>query len=362
MCRAQAALLVLISFARVKRSRYAVLLVAGLLSNCLLLTGCGEKAAPNVLLVTFDTTRADHMGYANGRSGVTPTLDDLAGEARRTRITCSRLERPSSPRRALFFQSALCLARAYEGLAESEKALSWYRRALAIDPTNAAACGAGNLLKRHGDLDEAEKYFREAVRAAPHQALGYVHMASLMTARGRRAEAEEWLAKAHSAEPDSGLTAAGTARDLVRAGKRAEALAILERAHSHDSTSPAVESMIGDLRIQQRDWAGAEPYLRRTVNLRRTDAVSWDNLGAALAHLNQLIEAKSCFEKFLSLDPGRTQAALNLGTLELAEGNPRRALSLAEDVLHRNPSLVQAAPLRDKAAAALPRSGRGRTP
>jgi arylsulfatase A-like enzyme/Flp pilus assembly protein TadD len=48
-----------------------------LLAVCLLL-GCGRKAPPNVLLVTFDTTRADHMGYATGSRGVTPTLDALA--------------------------------------------------------------------------------------------------------------------------------------------------------------------------------------------------------------------------------------------------------------------------------------------
>jgi choline-sulfatase len=39
---------------------------------------CGRKK--NLVLITFDTTRADHMGYATGRSGVTPTLDVLAGQ------------------------------------------------------------------------------------------------------------------------------------------------------------------------------------------------------------------------------------------------------------------------------------------
>jgi len=41
------------------------------------LIGCSEK--PNVLLVTFDTTRADAVGYASsGRKGVTPNLEALA--------------------------------------------------------------------------------------------------------------------------------------------------------------------------------------------------------------------------------------------------------------------------------------------
>jgi choline-sulfatase len=36
------------------------------------------RSKPNVLLVTFDTTRWDHMGYATGREGITPMLDALA--------------------------------------------------------------------------------------------------------------------------------------------------------------------------------------------------------------------------------------------------------------------------------------------
>lgn len=40
--------------------------------------GCGGSSRPNVLLVTFDTTRWDHMGYATGRKGLTPMLDAMA--------------------------------------------------------------------------------------------------------------------------------------------------------------------------------------------------------------------------------------------------------------------------------------------
>ncbi len=42
------------------------------------LAGCHGSSRPNVLLVTFDTTRWDHMGYATGRKGLTPMLDAMA--------------------------------------------------------------------------------------------------------------------------------------------------------------------------------------------------------------------------------------------------------------------------------------------
>jgi arylsulfatase A-like enzyme/tetratricopeptide (TPR) repeat protein len=43
----------------------------------LLALACNRPPA-NVLLVTFDTTRWDHVGYASGRQGLTPNLDALA--------------------------------------------------------------------------------------------------------------------------------------------------------------------------------------------------------------------------------------------------------------------------------------------
>lgn len=45
----------------------------------LLSTACHqEPLRPNILLVTFDTTRWDHMGWAGGKPGVTPMLDAMA--------------------------------------------------------------------------------------------------------------------------------------------------------------------------------------------------------------------------------------------------------------------------------------------
>jgi len=56
----------------------------------LLLASACSRSRPNVLLVTFDTTRWDHVGYATGREGLTPTLDALAAEGTwfETCVTC----------------------------------------------------------------------------------------------------------------------------------------------------------------------------------------------------------------------------------------------------------------------------------
>ena len=56
------------------------------------LCGCARKAArPNVLIVTFDTTRADHIGCYEPHSGHTPNIDALAADGtvfENARTTC----------------------------------------------------------------------------------------------------------------------------------------------------------------------------------------------------------------------------------------------------------------------------------
>jgi len=44
----------------------------------LLDAGCGRRRPPDVVLITLDTTRADHIGCYHGRPAHTPTLDSLA--------------------------------------------------------------------------------------------------------------------------------------------------------------------------------------------------------------------------------------------------------------------------------------------
>jgi arylsulfatase A-like enzyme/tetratricopeptide (TPR) repeat protein len=53
-------------------SAAAAAIVAALLAG-----GCGGPR-PNVLVVTFDTVRWDHVGWASGRAGLTPMLDAMA--------------------------------------------------------------------------------------------------------------------------------------------------------------------------------------------------------------------------------------------------------------------------------------------
>lgn len=60
-------------------SLFVLMRRASLVCLCLLLASLGARAeAPNIILVTVDTTRADRMGFLGNQQGITPNLDLLA--------------------------------------------------------------------------------------------------------------------------------------------------------------------------------------------------------------------------------------------------------------------------------------------
>ena len=66
----------------------------------------------------------------------------------------------------------------------------------------------------------------------------------------------------------------------------------------------------------QSDFRGAAEQFRLALQLQPQDANVEANLGAALAQLGQLPEAKSHFERALEIDPNQPIAKENLGALQ----------------------------------------------
>jgi arylsulfatase A-like enzyme len=62
-----------------RRGRRGVLVAAALAAACI--AGCRAAARPSVLLVTLDTTRADHLGCYGYAAGTSPNLDRFAEAA-----------------------------------------------------------------------------------------------------------------------------------------------------------------------------------------------------------------------------------------------------------------------------------------
>jgi arylsulfatase A-like enzyme len=68
------------SFTSFQKSGFAPALPAVLVFTLALMGACSKSTKPNILLITLDTVRADHLGcYHSARSALTPHMDRLAG-------------------------------------------------------------------------------------------------------------------------------------------------------------------------------------------------------------------------------------------------------------------------------------------
>ena len=92
-------------------------------------------------------------------------------------------------------------ALAYNALGQNDQAEASLRRALSLDPTNAAAnLNLGMLLAEMGKLSEAEQAFRTAFKADPHSAQAAYNLGVLLS-KDRLEEALDWCRRAAALGP-----------------------------------------------------------------------------------------------------------------------------------------------------------------
>jgi tetratricopeptide (TPR) repeat protein len=87
---------------------------------------------------------------------------------------------------------------ALTSLARYAEARASYERALelsSLEQRLAPLRQLGHLYEARGEFHEAERYFREAIAAAPTDASAYVYLGALLTRSGRLEEAEDILVR-----------------------------------------------------------------------------------------------------------------------------------------------------------------------
>ena len=162
--------------------------------------------------------------------------------------------------------------------------------ALAAASTAPAAASPDALARdalaahQRGDLDAAERGYRDALTLAPDHAMATHFLGVALYQRGRIDEAMPLL--------------------------RAAVLAVPEEAEFHNNLGLA-------LAAADRNEEAIDEY-RRALELRPVHAIAWSNLGLALHAENRLGEAVDAFRRAIALAPDFAQAHWNLGLALLA--------------------------------------------
>jgi len=160
----------------------------------------------------------------------------------------------------------------WRGLGQTDTAVSYFQRALALDPQNAAfAAELANTYSAANSLPDAERWFREAVRLAPQDPHFWLLLARFYCDQNY-----------HVA--DEGLPAARQAVGLA------------------PSDAAAVD-VLGCALLLTDDVVNAEKNIQRALSLDPNLPSAYYHLGELYLKQNQPAQAEASFNHALALDP-----------------------------------------------------------
>jgi protein O-GlcNAc transferase len=195
----------------------------------------------------------------------------------------------------------------------------------------------GMAAHRAGRLDQAEKFYRQMLRAdaASFPAL---HMLGFLKAQqGKYDDAITLLNKAVRKNPADPAVLAHYAHALMAAQKMGEALAAYDRLLAMQPANFEAHYNRGVILSQQQKHEEALAALDQALRLQPNAAAAHFNRGVVLAELERHREALESYDRVLALDPGYAPALANRAMVALslcdwdrvAQFSPEQAVMLA---------------------------------
>ncbi len=200
----------------------------------------------------------------------------------------------------------------------------------------------GEVLALRGDLNGAERAYREALALAPGQLNAYLGLARVQRAQGRSDEALKLLADGARALPQERVLPMLRAEILTQAGRHDDAIAAYEQlARQH----PEDDAVANNLAYLLAEFKGDRASTERALQLASRFASSrnaghLDSLGWIHYQLGQYDKARPLLEKAVSLaSPPSALMQLHLGKALVKTGDTERGRALIRQALAREPKL-----------------------
>ena len=175
---------------------------------------------------------------------------------------------------------------------------------LAADPTAATAAHvAGLIAHRESRFDDADRYLRAAIAAAPNDPEQHANHAAVLRTLGRLGEAEAAARAALALSPDRVETHNNLGNILRDAGRYDESIACYQAAlRLAPEFADAWSNLAWVLSLNGRAQE-AEHAARRAIEHDPTNANAHNNLGGALMRQSRLREAETALREALRLRP-----------------------------------------------------------
>ena len=124
---------------------------------------------------------------------------------------------------------------------------------------------------------------------------------------------------------------------LLEMGKDVEALGELDKAKALNPDQSGLWGMYGSIEFHKGDLAGAAQDYQKELTLHPSQKQFYPRLVQAQLALRKKDDAKASLRQWEQADPANAAPALELGALELQDGQPEDAVHTAEEALTATP-------------------------
>jgi len=193
------------------------------------------------------------------------------------------------------------LGMVYEGTGKYEDAVSEYRRAVELEPTNDDAIrGLASAFASLGKTDQAEKTLQAAVAVRPQYWKNYNSLGALYVGEARYEEAAKMFTQVIALAPDSFRGYSNLGATYIRLGRYPEAIKSLQNSITIRPTEDAF-SNLGTAFFALRQFDDAAKNYSEAAKLNAQNYVIWGNLGESYYYSGKREDAIPVYQKAVSL-------------------------------------------------------------
>ncbi len=223
-----------------------------------------------------------------------------------------------------------------------EEAEKYYRQALALAPLHAGPYDLlGAIAQQNGNYGVAVDLMRRAVELRPSEIDFHLNLANALLAKGDARESELAFRRLLTLAPNLLAATGGFGFALLAQGKT-EALPIFEQVARLEKNRWEAAFNLACACEQLGKPEQALDWYERALVLEPRAAQVLSNLGNLKSRLKRYAEAEADLRRALALEPSAAIAELNLGTALLAQGKTAESIACFRRAVALNPAMPEA--------------------
>ncbi|HKJ69057.1 MAG TPA: tetratricopeptide repeat protein [bacterium] len=211
-----------------------------------------------------------------------------------------------------FAPAYILIGQEYRKDAEYQKALTYTRKALELEPENISYKSIlGSVLFQMGELERALAYLEEVISERPWEYKAHFQLGRTLIGLGHTERGQRHLSRADTLRtiqsqiiqlqynamqnPDSLMLWVELGESFYRIGHLEQARDVLEVALSLEPNNPALQNNLASLLAETGDMPGAISRYQDILAQDSTISDVWFNLGSAYAHQGEIDSARDAW-------------------------------------------------------------------